>query len=261
MILHPRCFIVFLLLSLSTWAEEPVRALRVMTYNIHHGEGVDGKLDLERIAKVILSEKPDLVALQEVDQNTKRTRGVDQVAKLGELTSMHPAFGKALSLQGGGYGVAMLSHWPLENVATHALPADAGTEPRAALSATVTAGDKGPKIQFIVTHVDHREDATARIKQVAKLRELFPPSDAPAILAADFNDTPESEVIRGLLAEWTDTAAGQKLLTYPSNPPTSKIDYILVRPAAKWRVVETKVVEEAVASDHRPMVTVLEGKY
>lgn len=261
MMMHLRPLVVLFLLSLSMAAEEPARVLRVMTYNIHHGEGIDGKLDLERIAKVILSEKPDLVALQEVDQSSKRAGGVDQVAKLAELTSLHPAFGKAMSFQGGGYGVAMLSRWPLQEVKTHALPADAGTEPRAALSATITAGNKGPKLQFIVTHVDHRSDSKARAQQVSKVRELFPPSQAPAILAGDFNDTPESDVIRGLLTEWSDTAAGNELLTYPSNPPTSKIDFIFIRPAAKWRVVETKVVDESVASDHRPLVTVLEGKF
>ena len=55
------------------------RAVRVLTYNIHHGEGMDGKIDLERIAAVIKRLEPDVVALQEVDVKTTRSQGVDQV--------------------------------------------------------------------------------------------------------------------------------------------------------------------------------------
>ncbi|MDP6034738.1 MAG: endonuclease, partial [Verrucomicrobiota bacterium] len=69
----------------------PIR-LRVLCYNIHHAQGVDGKLDVPRIAKVILSVKPDLVALQEMDQKTKRTQKVDQVAELARLTKMKSVF-------------------------------------------------------------------------------------------------------------------------------------------------------------------------
>src|SRR5690242_8494338 len=81
-------------------------ALRVLSYNIHHGEGTDGKLDLDRIAAVIKAQKPDLVAVQEVDRNTKRTNQVDQAAVLGKLTGLHAAFARAIDLQGGEYGQA-----------------------------------------------------------------------------------------------------------------------------------------------------------
>ena len=246
----------------QAFAQESTRTLRVLTYNIHHGEGADGKLDLERIAKVILSEKPDLVALQEVDQTTKRTGGVDQIASLAELTSLHCAYGKAMDFQGGGYGVAMLSRWPLQETVTHALPIAVGVEPRAVLSATVQLGENGPKIQFLVSHVDHRANPTQRTIQIAKIRELFPPKpDAiPALLAGDLNATPESSVIKGLLDDWSDTAAGQHFFSIPSGRPTSKIDYILFRPATRWRTVETRALGEAVASDHRPVLAVLELK-
>ena len=75
----------------SAFAEE--RTLRVLTYNIHHGAGVDGKLDLKRIASVITGSKADIVALQEVDRNTARAGKVDQVAELARLTKMNALFG------------------------------------------------------------------------------------------------------------------------------------------------------------------------
>jgi len=80
-----------------------------MTYNIHHGRGADGEINLERIAEVITRAKPDLVALQEVDVKTRRSGGVDQAAKLGELTGMSHFFAEAMPFQGGGYGNAVLS--------------------------------------------------------------------------------------------------------------------------------------------------------
>ena len=92
--------------------QQPVR-LRVLSYNIHHAQGVDGKLDLQRIANVILSVKPDFVALQEVDQNTSRTGGVDQAAELAKLTEMKSVFGANIDLQGGHYGNAVLTRLPI----------------------------------------------------------------------------------------------------------------------------------------------------
>lgn len=79
--------------------DAPLR-LRVLTYNIHHGAGIDGKLDLERIARVIRDARPDIVALQELDRNTQRTRKVDQPAELARLTGLHGTFGGNIALQG-----------------------------------------------------------------------------------------------------------------------------------------------------------------
>ena len=105
----------------SGWAAEPLR-VRVLTYNIHHGEGTDGKIDLARTGEAIKRVTPDLVALQEVDKATARSRGVDQAAELGKLTGMHAAFGKAMDFARGQYGEAILSRYPLTEVQVHSLP-------------------------------------------------------------------------------------------------------------------------------------------
>src|SRR5215212_8980432 len=81
-------------------AELP-REIRVITYNIHHGEGLDKKFGLERIAKVLMAEKPDIVALQEVDQGTKRASRVDQPAEFERLTGMKVVFGRNITYDGG----------------------------------------------------------------------------------------------------------------------------------------------------------------
>jgi len=109
--------------------------LRLMTYNIHHGEGTDGKFDLERIAELIKAQRPDLVAIQEVDVKTKRSSGIDQAAELGRLTGMHYAFGKFMDYSDGDYGQMVLSKFPIKNARNLALPD--GPEPRTALAVEV----------------------------------------------------------------------------------------------------------------------------
>src|SRR6266550_6659404 len=89
------------------------RTLRVMTYNIHVGVGMDKKLDLKRIADVINDQHPDLVGLQEVDRGVKRTQGIDEIAELARLTRMQFVFAHNLDYQGGQYGVAILSRFPI----------------------------------------------------------------------------------------------------------------------------------------------------
>ncbi|MEX2215466.1 MAG: endonuclease/exonuclease/phosphatase family protein [Phycisphaeraceae bacterium] len=232
--------------------------IRVLTYNIHHGEGTDGKFDLERIAKVILSVKPDIVALQEVDQKTGRASGVDQAAELGRLTGMHQVFGKAMDFSGGGYGEAILSRWKFENTKNHLLPASPGFEPRSAIAATVRINDTGPRFTFVGTHLDHTRDPKERIAQVKEIIRVFEPNDEPVILAGDLNATPGKDEIKLLLEKWTSAAGDNGQPTYPSDKPSVQIDYVMFRPAKRWKVIEVKVIEEKIASDHRPLLVVLE---
>src|SRR5688500_13705317 len=160
-------------------AQPGAATLRVLSYNIHHGEGTDGKLDLDRIAGVIKATKPDLVALQEVDRNTQRTGRVDQAAVLGERTGLHVAFAKAIDLQGGEYGQAVLSRFPIRSVKTHVLPGKAGQETRIVIETRVESG--GRPLTFLGTHFQH-DDPETRERQAAKVNELFGRSDGPVIL-------------------------------------------------------------------------------
>src|ERR1700674_4341999 len=96
---------LLLLLSVGVGKDQPVPStLRVLTYNIHHGEGTDGRVDLSRLAGVMKSVQPDIVALQEVDRGTERSGGVDQLAELERLTGMHAEFGKTMDYSGGRHG-------------------------------------------------------------------------------------------------------------------------------------------------------------
>lgn len=232
------------------------RTLRVLCYNIHHGEGMDGKTDLLRIARVIRAADPDLVALQEVDDRTKRTSGVDQTAELARLTGLDGRFGKAIDFQGGGYGQAVLSRFPIGDALVHPLPGMPDRERRIALEVRLTID--GRDLSFVTTHLDHQL-AAEREQQAAKLNEFFARTERPTILAGDLNTTPDSKAFAVLLAQWANATAGQGLLTIPVEKPTKQIDYILFRPTGRFRTVSAVVVDERVASDHRPVLVTLES--
>jgi len=222
--------------------------LRVLTYNIHHGEGKDNKFDYERLAKIIRDLNPDIVALQEVDFKTLRSKGIDQAGLLGELTQLKAIFGKAMYFQGGEYGEALLSRFPMEEKKIYALPYRIGQEPRAALAVNVFPGRELPEFVFVGTHLCHQSEET-RFEQMTRLHSLFAGgNDIPVILAGDLNAREGSSPMNVLLeADWTDASA-----------PVSRIDYILVRSKDPWKVVETKVIEDHIASDHFPILVVLE---
>jgi len=244
-------------------AQEPLR-IRVLSYNIHHGAGVDGKLDLERIAGVINSVKPDLVSLQEVEKNTTRTGNVDQPAVLGKLTGLTPVFEKNIDFGGGYYGNAVLSRFPIVEHTRHFLPCLNNGEQRGALVVKVEAGPAKQPLVFVATHLDHRRDDQERRQSAEVINKLATEWKAPAILAGDLNATPESETLKIFAQQWR-RANEEVMPTIPVNNPRIQIDYILLRSpgkdgaaASRWKVLSFKVLDEAVASDHRAVFAELE---
>lgn len=248
-------FILALGLCASVLAEGPKNmTVRVLTYNIHHGEGSDDVFDLARIARVISDPGPDLVALQEVDEKTNRSSGVSQITELARLTGMHPVFGEAMEYDDGGYGVGILSRWTPLTVAKHPLPGNPGREPRVALSITVRPAPGAETITFTSTHLDFgRNDF--RAQQAQTLNQLLATDDhALSILGGDMNS--DSDVIQILNERWQEldtpglTAMSNRRLIY-------RLDYLFVRPASRWRLVEGHPIDAPLASDHVPVFAVL----
>ena len=237
-------------------APRPGPRLAVLSYNIRHGAGVDGQVDLGRTAAVIRAARPDLVALQEVDQGTRRSGAVDQAHELARRTGLSVVFGASMDFDGGRYGNAVLSRLPMEDPARIRLPG----EPRSALCVRVTlaAGTRREaRFTFVATHLDTAEGP--RLESPALIERFFADgADAPAVLAGDFNAAPRSPALQAFGRTWENATARGGLLTFPAPHPVEQIDYVMYRPAHRWLVVETRVVEEAVASDHRPILAVLE---
>lgn len=238
-------------------ADGTATELRVLSYNIHHAEGVDGKLDLERIAGVIRAVKPDIVALQEVDQRASRSERVDQPAKLAELTGMSVVFGANIPLQGGHYGNAILSRYPIVRHRNHLLPRLDNGEQRGVLHAEIRLGDEPDQIlHFLATHLDHRPDDRERQLSAEFINRLANDTRlTPAILAGDLNATPDSRVLDEFRKTWT-FPAGNQLETIPVKQPVRQIDFIATRELAGWKTAEVRVLKEAIASDHRPILCV-----
>ena len=228
--------------------------LRVLTYNIHHAIGVDGALDIPRIGEVIRAADADLVALQEVDQGTQRTFEQKQLEMLASYTGLYGRFAKAIDFQGGEYGQAILSREPIAGFEIHQLPNESGREQRIAVEAVVDF--QGKEIHFISTHLDHSSEEL-RKRQADRLVELFESGDGVVILAGDLNATPESETMKSIRRFWDVEALKSAGATYPAETPTSRIDYVLTGRQASISVVEIRVLDEPIASDHRPVLGVL----
>ncbi len=230
--------------------------LRVLAYNIHHGEGMDSVLDLHRIAALIREVDPDLVAVQEVDSVTTRTGGVDQAAELGRLTEMEPRYGRFMPYQGGAYGMALLSRWPISQAVNVRLPE--GAEPRSAMSVVVISPKSGRALRFVGIHFYRTADE--RMAQAEALDRALAGGDTATILAGDFNSTPGSAVMARLSDSWSVVGKGEDHFTFPSYGPDREIDFVLFRPADAFEVISQRLIDEPVASDHRPVVVDLAWK-
>ncbi|WAC09614.1 endonuclease/exonuclease/phosphatase family protein [Dyadobacter pollutisoli] len=252
---------VLALISFSVFAntgtDQPVKKFRfkVMTYNIHHCNppSAGDKIDVEAIAKVVNAEKPDFVALQEVDVNTERSgKGKNQAQQLAALTGMKFYFSKAIDHQGGDYGVAVLSKYAIIDSARASLPihADKPEENRTIAAITVTLPSK-QKIIFASTHLGLKEPN--RLLQAEKIMESFGKNELPMILAGDFNAVPESPVIAYFDKYFTRTCSDCKP-TIPVEAPNKTIDFIMAKKGSKLKGGETRVIDEKYASDHLPVV-------
>lgn len=235
-------------------------ALRVMAYNIHHANPPSRPdyIDLDAIANTIKAQNPDLVALQEVDVNTERSGKFNQAEEIAKKLNMHFYFGKAIDHQGGDYGVAILSKYPLSETQVHRLPSKPETkgEPRVLATAKITLPN-GSVIRFGSTHLDAQKAPVNRQMQIEEIGKIATTEQLPFIIAGDFNATPDSEVIAGLDKHFTRTCQNCAP-TIPVINPNKTIDFIAYKhPQNKISVVSHQVVNEQYASDHLPVVAVL----
>jgi endonuclease/exonuclease/phosphatase family metal-dependent hydrolase len=253
--------VIFCLAALVTRGAE-AQPIAVLSYNIHHAEGMDGKIDLQRIAAVIQSVSPDVVALQEVDRETQRSDGTDQAKELERLTGLKMVFGRAIDFEGGQYGNAILSRLPIQGVTNHPLPYTEGREPRAVLAVEVVIpGSSGGPASFVLlaTHLDQTREPTDRLASAHAIAKLVAGNPAmPTLLAGDLNAAFGSSTMNALAEQWQVPGAGQTWPTIPVANPTRQIDFVLFRPADRWKVIEVRALQETMASDHRPILVRLD---
>lgn len=234
--------------------------IKVMSYNIHHcnppSKADIGEIDLDAIVKVIQAENPDLVALQEVDVNTKRSGNVNQAEAIAKKLNMHFFFGKAINHDGGEYGVAVLSKYPITEPKVYPLPSDADpkAEPRV-LTTCKVALPKGRTVVFASTHLDVRNNGNREL-QVKTIQEIASKEAIPFIIAGDFNAKEQSTPIK-LFDENFERTCSNCEPTIPVINPNRAIDYIAFTRSSPFKVISHKVIPERYASDHLPIVAVL----
>jgi len=230
--------------------------LRAVTWNVHHGVGTDGRLDLGRVASGLAGLAPDVAGLQELDRRFgPRSDHADQPARLADALGLHLLRGPALSRGGGEYGVALLTRDPARPAALHRLPGRPGAEPRVALEAVLDAGPAAG-LRVVVTHLEPR-DAGLRREQAAALAALAGPG--PAVLLADLNARPDSRGLAPLPTAWRDAWVAHRGrwrsraggATHPGRPGRRRIDGVLL--AGPVEPVAVRVVPLP-GSDHRPVV-------
>lgn len=243
------------------------RVVRVLVYNIHAGNDASGEANLERVAELIGETGADLVLLQEVDRNTERSGGVDQIGELMRLTGFHGAFGRTLDYQGGEYGIALLSRWPIRSdtmIALRVAPpqqrAGGSYEPRGALRVVVEApaGD----IAVVNTHLDASRDDHYRRQEVETVRRIaaeLRASHGRTVVGGDFNAEPGTPTVMALLDDgwrdaWVECGSGDGF-TYPAHAPVKRIDYAFIAGDVVCAVAR---VLETTTSDHRPVLVTLE---
>jgi len=237
-------------ISWTQIAIDSTKIVKVLSFNILHGATTKGDFDLDAIAKVIIAANPDFVALQEVDFKTNRAKKYDLATELGWRSKMAPVFGKAMDYDDGEYGEGVLSKFTFLKTRNVALPFSSGSEPRAALE-VMTVIRSGDTIAFVGTHLDHLKNEKDRIAQVEKINDAFTSNEYPTILAGDFNAIPSSTPIAILLEKWAASYDEKNpAFTYPSKNPVKKIDYVLFYPKNSWKVLETAVIKDSIASDH-----------
>ena len=217
--------------------------LTLATYNVHHCEGIDGVLDVERVAGVIREMSPDVVALQELDDGWERSGGVDQPAELSKLTDLELSFWPTVEKGERRYGIGLGA--PESFHARYVpLPGPKGEEPRGVAIAEFD------DFTVLVTHLSTRRmtrrvQAKTLASRAAELMSARP--GRPLFVLGDLNHRP---------APWSPLRragleGGHRTPTFPADRPRRQIDHILAGPGVQVRAQSTP---HSLGSDHLPLV-------
>jgi endonuclease/exonuclease/phosphatase family metal-dependent hydrolase len=232
--------------------------MKILSYNLHHCVGTDGKVDYDRLAAVIKGADPDIVALQEVGRGTGKSGQMEQDGELARRLNMENRYSSSIETDGGEFGNAILSRFPIVEFTRHLLPGGDGHEVRSLAESVIDTGSVAGKIRFFCTHLDHLSE-DLRMKQAAVLQKIAEKDlSLPMILAGDFNAEPGSPTLEFMQKTWADLSSPEGLLTFPSDPASSKIDYVLIQPKQSFTLKQVSVLDEVVASDHRALLVTLE---
>jgi endonuclease/exonuclease/phosphatase family metal-dependent hydrolase len=251
--------------------DQPPIPVRLVTFNIHHGVGDDGRHDLPRLAQVLASADADVICLQEVDRHYgDRSENVDQGLLLARALDMQLAWGPALDeprpagAPRAEYGNAVLSRLPILVSDVHGLPGSG--EPRSALRTMIELD--GGALWVTVTHLSR--SGGDRAEQLAAVAALHTGPMETGIVVGDFNTAPDAPELTALHERFTDAwqLAGERDdrsgwrfwqheegNTHPARSPHRRIDQAWVTDGVA--VTSARVLDGGGASDHLPLLVEL----
>ena len=242
---HLYLFLCLFAMALSAHSQYD---LKLMSYNIRNAKGMDNVRNVQRIVNVINNEAPDVVAVQELDSMTTRSNQTFVLAEVAERTQMHASYAPAIDFQGGKYGIGILSKDKPLDIQTYPLP---GREEKRMLMVA-----EFKDYFFACTHLSLTEED--RLTSLEIIKNSVKSNQKPFFLAGDLNDTPNSKFIQALQEDFL-ILTNTKKPTFPAPEPKETIDYI-----AAWKGntdnfanLSAQVVEEPLASDHRPLTVQL----
>lgn len=240
--------LLFIFAALFTFSAQAQNTLKLMSYNIKNANGMDNVCNFQRIANVINNISPDVVAIQEVDSMTNRSGQKYVLGEIAERTQMHGYFAPAIDYDGGKYGIGLLTkQLPLR---LQTLPLPGREEAR-----TLILAEFADYI-YCCTHMSLTEED--RMKSLELVKAFTSSSTKPLFLAGDMNAEPESGFIKELQKDF-QILSNPKQHTFPAPDPKETIDYIatLKQNAKGFAVISAKVINEPMASDHRPILVEL----
>ena len=246
-----RKFFILLAMLLAVSVSSPmqdkkVRTVRLTSYNIQHGEGLDGKIDHARQARILRKAHTNVAAIQEVDSVTRRNGGVYGLEEIGRKAKMHSTFAPAINFQGGKYGIGILSK--KQPISVHRIPLPGREEPRMLLVA---------EFKYYVVACTHLsltdEDRMASIPIIVEEARKW---QKPFLLMGDLNDEPGSPFYQEMSKNFLFFNPSYDK-TFPADAPNICIDHVaILKPTVtpefslSWQ--HTWVGEETF-SDHRPL--------
>ena len=240
--------LLFIFAALFIFSAQAQNTLKLMSYNIKNANGMDNVCNFQRIANVINNTSPDVVAIQEVDSMTNRSGQKYVLGEIAERTQMHGYFAPAIDYDGGKYGIGLLTKQVPLRLQTLPLP---GREE----ARTLILAEFADYI-YCCTHMSLTEED--RMKSLELVKSFTSSSTKPLFLAGDMNAEPESGFIKKLQKDF-QILSNPKQHTFPAPDPKETIDYIatLKQNAKGFAVISAKVINEPMASDHRPILVEL----
>ena len=225
------------------------QTIKIASYNVRNAKGMDNVTDFDRVANVINNMNVHSIAIQELDSATERSKGIVVLDELAKRTNMHASFNGSIEFQGGKYGIGILTkEIPIRREAFE-LP---GREEKRSLL-IVELKD----YVLCCTHLSLNEEDRQASMDIIQI-QIKKYDSKPVFLVGDLNAEPDSDEISKLSENWT-MLNDPTQPTFPSDNPNVTIDYLLLKQNKKFThsVINVEVVNEPMASDHRPLVVEL----